>query len=112
MDEITAAVRIPVTGVIEPVVRTTQLRHQHANTLVLATAATVESHAYRVFCEASGLRPTEKACPLLVPLIEEGWVDHPVTRDVLASIFARRSTTARRRSSSWAAPTIRSSRLW
>ena len=29
------------------------------------------------------MRPTEKACPLLVPLIEEGWVDHPVTREVL-----------------------------
>ena len=25
---------------------------------------------------------TEKACPLLVPLVEEGWIDHPVTRQV------------------------------
>ena len=24
----------------------------------------------------------EKACPLLVPLVEEGWVDHPVTEEV------------------------------
>jgi glutamate racemase len=24
----------------------------------------------------------EKACPLFVPLIEEGWLDHPVTRSV------------------------------
>ncbi len=24
----------------------------------------------------------EKACPLLVPLVEEGWVDHPVTEQV------------------------------
>jgi glutamate racemase len=61
----------------------THSRHLHADTLILATSATVQSHAYRTFCEASGLHPTEKACPLLVPLIEEGWVDHPVTRDVL-----------------------------
>jgi glutamate racemase len=80
---IAEAVRIPVTGVIEPVVRATYTRHPGAETLILATAATVQSHAYRAVCEARGLRPTEKACPLLVPLIEEGWVDHPVTRDVL-----------------------------
>jgi glutamate racemase len=83
MPEITAAVRIPVAGVIEPVVQATQLRRPNAETLVLATSATVQSHAYRTACEALGLRPTEKACPLLVPLIEEGWVDHPVTREVL-----------------------------
>jgi glutamate racemase len=83
LPEITASVRVPVTGVIEPVVHITRDRHAHANTLILATSATVESHAYRTLCEQNGLRPTEKACPLLVPLIEEGWVDHPVTRDVL-----------------------------
>ena len=26
---------------------------------------------------------TEKACPLLVPLVEEGWIHHPVTREVI-----------------------------
>jgi glutamate racemase len=83
MNEIVETVRIPVTGVIAPVVQMTHDRHQKADTLILATTATVQSHAYRVFCEASDLRPTEKACPLLVPLIEEGWIDHPVTRDVL-----------------------------
>ncbi|HWB33067.1 MAG TPA: glutamate racemase [Acidobacteriaceae bacterium] len=83
MPEITAAVRIPVTGVIAPVVETTHHRHPAADTLILATAATVHSHAYRAHCEALGLHATEKACPLLVPLIEEGWIDHPVTREVL-----------------------------
>ena len=83
MPDIVQAVAIPVTGVIEPVIQTTHQHHSEAKTLILATAATVQSHAYRNACEARGLRPTEKACPLLVPLIEEGWVDHPVTRDVL-----------------------------
>ena len=51
--------------------------------LILATSATVQSHAYREACAALGLRATEKACPLLVPLVEEGWTDHAVTREVL-----------------------------
>ena len=51
--------------------------------LVLATAATVQSHAYTHALNALGLTAHEKACPLLVPLVEEGWIDHPVTDDVL-----------------------------
>ena len=51
--------------------------------LVLATAATVQSHAYAEALTALGLHATEKACPLLVPLVEEGWTNHPVTDEVL-----------------------------
>jgi len=53
------------------------------NVLVLATTATVQSHAYLEALTALGLPATEKACPLLVPLVEEGWIDHPVTAEVL-----------------------------
>ena len=53
------------------------------NVLVLATTATVQSHAYHQALSALGLPATEKACPLLVPLVEEGWIDHPVTAEVL-----------------------------
>ena len=49
----------------------------------MATVATVESRAYRQSCAALGLAAYEKACPLLVPLVEEGWIDHPVTAEVL-----------------------------
>jgi glutamate racemase len=83
MAEIQSSVTIPVTGVIEPVVEAAQHRHPDSDVLVLATSATVQSHAYRAYCAAHGLRATEKACPLMVPLVEEGWVDHAVTRDVL-----------------------------
>jgi glutamate racemase len=51
--------------------------------LVLATAATVQSRAYTRALNALGLEATEKACPLLVPLVEEGWTDHDVTREVV-----------------------------
>ncbi len=63
------------------------------NILVLATAATVQSHAYRDTCAALGLQATEMPCPLLVPLVEEGWTDHPVTREVLRIYLTEALTT-------------------
>jgi glutamate racemase len=93
MDEIRASVAIPVTGVIEPTVDAAHHRHPNCDVLVLATSATVQSHAYQTHCAAFGLRATEKACPLLVPLVEEGWVDHEVTRDILR-IYLREALAA------------------
>jgi glutamate racemase len=58
-------------------------RPKEAHALVLATAATTQSRAYTQALTTLGLRATEKACPLLVPLVEEGWIDHPVTAEVL-----------------------------
>jgi glutamate racemase len=94
--EIRAAVRVPVVGVIEPGARAVfHALVSHYSTappepdvLVLATEATVQSHAYCKECAALGLHTTEIACPLLVPLVEEGWTDHPVTRDVLRIYLA------------------------
>ena len=83
LPEITAAVRIPVVGVIEPGARAAHAVANSGAVLVLATSATVQSHAYRETCARLGVQATEMACPLLVPLVEEGWTDHPVTRDVL-----------------------------
>jgi glutamate racemase len=83
LPEIRAAIPIPVTGVIAPGANAAHAAATNATALVLATSATVQSHAYRETCAALGLRAYEKACPLLVPIVEEGWIDHPVTRDVL-----------------------------
>jgi glutamate racemase len=63
---------------VEPPPTSTQ-----AQVLVLATAATVQSHAYTRALNALHLEAHEKACPLLVPLVEEGWINHPVTDEVL-----------------------------
>ena len=84
LDDIRAAVTIPVLGVIEPGAQSAaEATGPNSEVLVLATSATVQSHAYRTACTAQGLRVTEAACPLLVPLVEEGWTDHHVTREVL-----------------------------
>ena len=85
LEDIRRAVNVPVLGVIEPGAHAAKrmLPEPGGDVLVLATAATVQSHAYREACAAVGLRATEVACPLLVPLVEEGWTDHRVTREVL-----------------------------
>ena len=82
LDDIRAAVRVPVVGVVEPGAQRASQISKTRRAAVIATEATVSSHAYRRALENFGVQATEKACPLLVPLVEEGWVEHPVTEQV------------------------------
>ena len=82
LDQITAAAHVPVVGVVEPGAEAPHRVSKNRKVVVIGTEATVSSHAYRKALEARGLRAREKACPLLVPLVEEGWVEHPVTEQV------------------------------
>ena len=79
LDAIQDAVTVPVLGVIQPGAAAARAASRTGDVLVIATEATVHSRAYTAACQALGLRVIEKACPLLVPLVEEGWTDHPVT---------------------------------
>jgi glutamate racemase len=83
LDAIQQAVPVPVLGVIEPGAAAAHAASRTGDVLVIATEATVHSRAYTAACQALGLRAMEKACPLLVPLVEEGWTDHPVTEEVI-----------------------------
>jgi glutamate racemase len=83
LDAIEAAVSVPVLGVIQPGAMAARASSRSGDVLVIATDATVHSHAYAAACQATGLRALEKACPLLVPLVEEGWTHHPVTAQVI-----------------------------
>jgi glutamate racemase len=83
LDAIQEAVAVPVLGVIEPGAEAARAASRTGDVLVIATDATVQSHAYATACRAAGLRTLEKACPLLVPLVEEGWIDHSVTAEVI-----------------------------
>lgn len=82
LDALREAVDVPVIGVIETGATAALQSSGTGDVMVIATAATVESQAYTAACHERGLRAIEKACPLLVPLVEEGWIDHPVTREV------------------------------
>jgi glutamate racemase len=83
LDAIQDAVPVPVLGVIEPGAAAARSASKTGDVLVIATDATVHSHAYRAACAAQNLRALEKACPLLVPLVEEGWTNHHVTDEVI-----------------------------
>ena len=82
LDRITAAAHVPVVGVIEPGAEAAALASDNKKVVVIGTEATVSSHAYRKALEARGMQAREKGCPLLVPLVEEGWVEHRVTEEV------------------------------
>jgi glutamate racemase len=84
LDDIKEAVpSVPVLGVIEPGANAAHAASKTGDVLVIATDATVQSHAYKTACSRQNLRAYEKACPLLVPLVEEGWISHHVTDSVV-----------------------------
>jgi glutamate racemase len=82
LPQIKAAARVPVVGVVEPGAAMAAEVSKKRSAIVIATEATVSSHAYRDALQRHGLDSLEKACPLFVPLVEEGWIEHPVTEQV------------------------------
>jgi glutamate racemase len=82
LPEIRASVKVPVEGVIEPGAEAAAIATARKRVVVIATEATVDSHAYRRELEQRNINVREKSCPLFVPLIEENWIDHPITQRV------------------------------
>lgn len=74
--------RIPIVGVIEPGARAAVKVSKTSRIGVIGTAGTIRSGAYQREIKALDPRAEvfAKACPLFVPLVEEGWVDTPVTQ--------------------------------
>ena len=70
---------VPVIGVIEPGARAAAASSREGPIGVIGTAGTIASNAYARAIQRSrpGVRVEQKACPLFVPLVEEGWFDHP-----------------------------------
>ena len=82
LDQITDAVYVPVIGVVEPGAEQASAASKNRRVVVIGTEATVSSHAYLKALQRRAIEAREKACPLLVPLVEEGWVEHAVTEQV------------------------------
>ena len=78
---------IPVVGVINAAAEAAVRQSRTKRVAVLATSASVRSHAYATALQRLDpeIRVTEKACPLFVPLIENGYADYknPVTQMVI-----------------------------
>jgi glutamate racemase len=73
---------IPVIGVIEPGAQAALNLDREGDIGVLATPSTVSSQAYARALANLGFSGAvhERACPLFVPLVEEGWTDGEVPR--------------------------------
>ena len=78
--------KVPVLGVIEPGARAAVSATRNGHIGVIGTRATVYSKAYEraIHALAPDARVTSRACPMLVPLIEEGWLDDPITEQTIA----------------------------
>lgn len=80
-----AELSVPVIGVVEPGARAAAARSRSGRIGVIGTAGTIASGAYQRALAAAipGAEVIARACPLLVPLAEEGWTDGEVPRLVL-----------------------------
>jgi len=74
-----------VTGVILPGARAAIAKTRTGHIGVIGTRATINSGAYERALRSlnSDVRVTARACPLLVPLIEEGWLESPITDEII-----------------------------
>lgn len=85
MDEVVRHTKLPVVGVIEPGARAALKKTKSKKIGVIGTQGTINSKAYEAAIHL--LDPKAEvfgqACPLFVPLAEEGWFDHPATRLII-----------------------------
>ena len=124
LGELQRVSRVPVEGVIEPGARAGVAASRNGRIGVIGTAGTIASGAYERAIHAAALASgrdradgasegsvtarepsgagrkvdvTARACPLFVPLVEEGWLDHPASRliaeDYLAPVKRQRIDT-------------------
>ncbi len=80
---IAAASPVPVIEVISAGAKSALSVTKTKHIGIIATPSTIASRAYEKALALFGgpdVHVTAKACPLFVPLVEEGWLDHPATR--------------------------------
>jgi glutamate racemase len=81
---------VPVIGVVEPGARAAVRATRSGRIGVIATAGTIRSGAYvrAIQAEAPNVQVVARACPLFVPLVEEGWTDREATWSVARDYLA------------------------
>lgn len=81
---------VPVVGVVEPGARAAVRATRTGHIGVLGTHGTIASGVYEraIHALAPAARVLSRACPLLVPIVEEGWLDTPATRLIAGEYLA------------------------
>ena len=75
LPELADSLPVPVWGVVDPGVRAAVKHSAGGRVGVLGTVSTVRSRAYQSRLEATGIETWAMACPLFVPIVEEGVSD-------------------------------------
>jgi glutamate racemase len=77
-----SAAPVPVLDVIDAGARMAAAATRSRRVGIIGTPATINSNAYAraIHRHNPQVKIYSQACPLFVPLVEEGWLDHPVTR--------------------------------
>ncbi len=84
LDELEKETDIPIIGVMKPGARAAIEATRNGKIGVIATEATIRSGIYNRYIEQNNkdIRVLGKACPLFVPLVEEGLWEDPVTDEI------------------------------
>lgn len=84
LDEIEKELDIPIIGVVKPGAKVAAETTRNKKVGVIATAGTIQSRIYAEYIEGidKEIRVIGKACPLFVPLVEEGLLEDPVTDEI------------------------------
>jgi glutamate racemase len=83
LDTLSRRLPVPVLGVIEPGVRQAVRFTKKGLVGVIGTTSTIRSGAYQRMLEERGIVALAKACPLFVPLVEEGLLEGDITSSVV-----------------------------
>jgi glutamate racemase len=78
--DLVSRLSVPLWGVIEPGIRAAEHVSNHGRVGVLGTKGTIASRAYQSRLEAHGFEVWARACPMFVPLVEEGLADSDEAR--------------------------------
>ena len=84
LEELEQELDIPVIGVVKPGAKVATDKTKNGKIGVIATSATIGSRIYSQYINQidENMQILGKACPLFVPLVEEGLIEDPVTREI------------------------------
>lgn len=84
LEEIEKELDIPIIGVVKPGAKVAAETTRNKKVGVIATAGTIQSRIYTEYIQGiqSDIQVIGKACPLFVPLVEEGLLEDPVTDEI------------------------------
>lgn len=85
LETVAEEIDIPIIGVVKPGAKIAAQATKNGKIGVIGTEGTINSGIYNSFLREinPNIKVYGKACPLFVPLVEEGWLDDPITVEIV-----------------------------